>query len=128
MAHRTHYPLNTVKSEAVLVTFRLVGAGAANMTIPTTGTNESIEVVSCTRTDTGDFDVVLRHKYPELRSVVGANFGPRATAGLRAAVVAHNLPAGTLSITCEVGAVPTDPATGDTLHVTLLVRNSGRNA
>lgn len=124
MANRTTHPLNTVKSDCHLVTAKLVGAGAADMTIPETGS----EIVSCTRSDTGDFAVVFRHSYPELKSMLGEPVFVGATDALKCKVLAVDVTAKTMTFTCEVATTPTDPATTDTLYINLLVRNSGRNA
>lgn len=124
MANRTTHPVNTVKSDCHLVTAKLVGAGAANMTIPET----SSEIVSCTQSATGVFAIVFRHSYPELKAILGLNFGPRATDGLKASFSAIDVTAKTATLQVEVNTTDTDPASGDTLHIALLVRNSGRNA
>jgi hypothetical protein len=123
MAHRTTYPLDTVKSECTLVTIKLVGNSTSDMTIPETGS----ECVSCTRSDTGDFALVLRHAYPALKSVVGIEL-VGATAGLQCRIIAIDPAAKTMTITLEVAGTPTDPASTDTLYINLLMRNSGRNA
>jgi len=123
MAHRTTYPIDGTKSDEQLVTAKLTGAGAANMTIPETAS----DIVSCTRTDTGDFSVVFRHAYPELKSDLGIAVRG-STAGLQARWVSLDVAAKTGSFTVEVGATPTDPAVGDFISINLLVRNSGRNA
>jgi hypothetical protein len=123
MANRSTYPLDTVKDSCHLVTAKLVGAGAADMTIP----EDSSEIVSCTWQDTGTFAIVFRHSYPELKAIVGLNFGPRATDGLKAAFSDIDVTAKTATLEVEVNATDTDPASGDTLHIALLVRNSGRN-
>lgn len=124
MAHRTHYSLNTVKSDCVVVTAKLVGAGAANMTIPETAS----EIVSCTRSAAGVFALVFRHSYPELKAILGLSFGPRGTDGLKASFSAIDVTAKTATLQVEVNTTDTDPATTDTLHIALLCRNSGRNA
>lgn len=123
MANRTTYPLDTVKSDCHLVTAKLVGAGAANMTIPETAS----EIVSCTRSGAGVFALVFRHSYRELKSIVGLNFGPRATDGLKASFSVIDVAAKTATLQVEVNTTDTDPASGDTLYINLLVRNSGRN-
>lgn len=124
MAHRTTYPLDTVKSDCTLVTAKLVGAGAADMTIPETAS----EIVSCTQTATGVFSLVFRHSYPELKAILGLNFGPRGTDGLKASFSAIDVTAKTATLQVEVNTTDTDPATTDTLHIALLCRNSGRNS
>lgn len=123
MAHRSTHPLETVKDNCTLVTAKLVGAGAANMTIPETNS----EIVSCTRSGAGVFALVFRHSYPELKAIVGLQFGPRATDGLKASFSAIDVTAKTATLQVEVNTTDTDPASGDTLHINLLCRNSGRN-
>lgn len=124
MAHRTYYPVETRKSECKLITAKLVGAGANPMTIPETGS----EIVSCARSGAGVFTLVFRDSYPELKAVVGLHWGPRATDGLKAEFSAIDVTAKTATLQVEVNTTDTDPASGDTLHITLLVRNSGRNS
>lgn len=124
MAHRTTYPLDCSKSDCTVVTAKLVGAGAANMTIP----ENASEIVSCTRSAAGVFALVFRHAYPELKAILGLNFGPRATDGLKASFSAIDMAAKTATLQVEVNTTDTDPASGDTLHIALLVRNSGRNS
>ena len=123
MANRSTHPLSTVKSDCHLVTARLVGAAAADMTIPETAS----EIVSCTRSAAGIFALVFRHSYPELKSIVGLHFGPRGTDGLKASFSAIDVVAKTATLQVEVNTTDTDPATTDTLYITLLVRNSGAN-
>lgn len=124
MASRSTHPLDTVKDNCTLVTAKLVGAGAANMTIPETAS----EIVSCTRSAAGVFALVFRHSYPELKAIIGLQFGPRATDGLKASFSAIDVKAKTATLQVEVNTTDTDPASGDTLHISLLCRNSGRNA
>lgn len=124
MAHRTTYSLDATRSDCTLVTAKLVGAGAANMAIPETGG----DIVSCTRSGVGVFALVFRHAYPELKAIVGLNFGPRATDGLKASFSAIDVAAKTATLQVEVNTTDTDPASGDTLHIALLVRNSGANS
>lgn len=124
MANRGTYPVMTPRSEAHIITAKLVGAGTADMTIPEAGS----EIVSCTRSGVGVFAIVFRHSYPELKSIMGLHFGPRATDGLKASFSAIDMAAKTATLQVEVNTTDTDPAAGDTLHITLMVRNSGRNA
>lgn len=121
---KSSFPLETKKSDCRLLTARLVGAGAADMTIPETAS----EIVSCTRSGgAGVFAIVFRDSYPELKSIVGLNFGPRATDGLKASFSAIDVVAKTATLQVEVNTTDTDPAAGDTLYINLLVRNSGAN-
>jgi len=118
------HPLNTKRDTSILLTAKLVGAGAADMTIPETGS----EIVSCTRSGAGVFALVFRDSYPELKSIVGLAFGPRATDGLRASFSAIDVTAKTATLQVEVNTTDTDPAAGDTLYINLMVRNSGANS
>jgi len=124
MAQRTTYTIEGTKSDEHVITAKLVGAGAANMTIPETAS----EIISCTRSGAGVFALVFRHSYPELKAILGTNFGPRATDGLKASFSAIDVVAKTATLQIEVNTTDTDPAAGDTLHIALLCRNSGRNA
>ncbi len=118
-----NHPLNTKKSDCILLTMKLVGAATADMTIPETAS----EIVSCTRSAAGIFALVFRDSYPALKSIVGLNFGPRGTDGLKASFSAIDVTAKTATLQIEVNTTDTDPATTDTLYINLLVRNSGRN-
>lgn len=120
MAHRSGYPMETPLTECDLITGHLVGAGAANMAV-TYG-----DIVSATRTGTGVFDLVFRHKYPQKimpfrPEIVGT------TVGLDAVFSAWNPAAGTATVKFSVGAAATDPAGTDEVYFAFLVRNSGRN-
>lgn len=114
------------KDNLHLITATLVGNTTNAMTVAESAQRGAGEIVSCARADTGDFTIVFRHSYPELKSIVGLEF-VGATAGLQARFTAIDVAAKTAAFTVEVGATPTDPATTDTLHIALLVRNSGFN-
>lgn len=120
MAHRGTHPLNTPKTEAHLLENEMTGAAAADL-VPV-----GAEIVSATRTATGVFDLVFRHKYPQglvpfSPGVVGT------TAGLVAIFTAWDPKAGTATVKFSVGSVATDPAATDSIRFAFLVRNSGRN-
>lgn len=124
MANRTTHPVSTPKSEAHLITAKLVGGGAAtDMSCPETAG----EVVSATYSATGVFLLVFRHAYPELKSFLGCPC-VGTTDGLRGQLVEIDVAAKTATLELYVGSTKTDPATTDTLYLNLLVRNSGRNS
>ena len=123
MAHRTTYPVDAVKSDCHIVTARIVGAGGTDdPTIPETAS----EIVSTNYTATGTYDLVFRHPYPELKSVLGLEI-VGDTAGLQARFTAIDVAAKTATIVFEVAGTATVLATTDTCYINLLVRNSGRN-
>ena len=124
MAHRTHYPLDTVKSDSVIVTGKLVGAGGTDDLV-VTGTDDIVSAAYDSAT--GQYAITFRHAYPELKSVLGiAIVGD--TAGLTARFEAIDVAAKTATIQFEVAATGTVLATTDTCYINLLVRNSGRNS
>ncbi len=122
MANRTHYSLDTVKSDAVLVTAKLVGAGTT-LDLVCTGHDD---IVSAVYSATGVYTVTFRHSYPELKSVVACPV-VGTTDGLFAMFSAIDVVAKTATIEFYVGSTKTVLATTDTCYVNLLVRNSGRN-
>lgn len=123
MAMRSTHPLNTPKSDAQLVTAKVVGAGGTNDLVVTS----TSDIVSATYSATGTYNITFRHSYPELKSVVGIEL-VGTTAGLQARFSAIDVAAKTATIVFEVGAVATVLATTDTCYISLLVRNSGRNS
>ncbi len=126
MANRATHPLDTVKDSCHLVTAKLIGAGAADMEVD--DSDGPSDIVSCVQSNTGTFAVTFRHSYPELVAILGLNFGPRATDGLKASFSAIDMTTKTATLEIEVNSTDTDPAAGDTLHITLLCRNSGRQS
>lgn len=122
----TTYPLNARKTELVLSDCVAVGAGAANLTIPTSSTGRVI--ATGTRTGAGVFDLVFTPRwkspagFPQQPGIVGT------TAGLVGQFTAWNPAAGTATVRFTVGSTPTDPATTDTIYFVFWLRNSGRNA
>lgn len=127
MANRTTYLLSCLKNETQLLTAKLAGAGAADMTLPEAANSGGGEVASAVRTGAGAFTLTFRKKYPALLSILRpGHLG--TTAGLTVRFLTLDPAAGTATIVCEVGAVATDPAVGDFLFLNWLVRNTGRNA
>ena len=137
MADRTTYEVRTPKSDVQLLTAKLTGAGAADMTNDEAANMGGGEVASATRTGAGTFNLVFRRVYPELKAIVGAVVWG-STHGLRARITAIDVTAGTATVVLETPdatqaseaatMVATDPTTGDHLHLSWLVRNSGFNA
>lgn len=122
MANRTHRMLaGSPSSDVVILNAALAGNTTSNPTIPDAGG----EILTATRTDTGDVSLTFRHAYPELLFASIAVAG--TTAGLTARFVTLDVSAKTATITCEVAATPTDPATTDTIRILLVVRNSAFN-
>lgn len=127
MANRTTYPIVGVKSDEHLLTAELTGAGAATDMVNAESENlGGGEVVSADYSATGTFNLVFRHSYPQLKSVLGIEI-VGTTAGLQGRFTAIDVAAKTATLLLEVGATATDPATTDTVYINLLVRNSGFN-
>ncbi len=123
MANRTTHPLDTVKSQCHLVTASLVGAGGTDdLVVPETAS----DIISAAYVSTGTYDIVFRHSYPELRSVLDCPC-VGTTAGLRGRFTAIDVTAKTATIVFEVAATATVLATTDTAYINLLCRNSGAN-
>jgi hypothetical protein len=122
MAHRSTHPLDTVKSSCTLVTASLVGAGGTDDLVPETNG----DIVSAVYSATGVYDIVFRHSYPELKSVLSCPV-VGTTDGLFAMFSAIDVEAKTATIEFYVGSTKTVLATTDTCYVNLLVRNSGAN-
>jgi hypothetical protein len=125
MADRTTYPICGLKTDLQLVTAKLVGGGAADMTNGESSNMGAGEVVTAARTGAGKFTLTFRNRYPQLKScwfgVVGT------TDGLIAQFASIDVNAKTAALEIYVGSTPTDPATTDTVFVNLLVRNSNFN-
>src|SRR4051812_17889788 len=118
MANRTTHPLNTVKSDAQLLTGKMVGAGTTLDLVVATGS----EIVSAVYVSTGKYNLTFRHSYPELKSVVGIEI-VGDTAGLQARLLAIDVAAKTAQILFEVAGTATVLAATDTAYLNLLVRN-----
>lgn len=136
MAHRHTHPIEGARHSTQILTARLKGAGAANMTNDESAEPGAGEVVSATRTGAGTFNLVFRHPYPKLLAVLRpGHVGD--TKGLQVRVTAIDVEAKTATIVCEVpdatqataGAtmVATDPAATDTIYLAWVVRNSNAN-
>ncbi len=125
---RSVHPLETPKTEAHLLHAKLTGGGAAaSLVNADSALQGGGEIVSATYVSTGVFTVVFRHKYPSLLvapifSFVGSN------SGLNGKCTAIDVAAGTATFQLAYNSTPADPATTDSIYVTWVVRNSGRNA
>lgn len=127
MANRTHHPLDTVKSDSVLLTAKLTGAGAADLVNAESANNGGGEIVSAVRTGAGKYTVTFRRLYPALKFAPAMSF-VGTTDGLVAQFASIDVTTGTGALEVYVGSTPTDLATTDTIYLMWLVRNSGRNA
>lgn len=136
MAHRGTHPIEGARTYTHLLTSRLVGAGAADMSVDDADEAGGGEIVSATQTATGTFDLVFRHSYPKLLYVFPVGH-VGDTEGLQGRFTAWDPVAKTATIVFEVadGAaastaatfVATDPAATDTIYLAWMVRNSGAN-
>lgn len=128
MAHRTTHPLNTPKSEAHLLTAKLTGGGAAADLVNADADNMGAgEIVSATYSSTGVFTVVFRHAYAALLAAPVFSF-VGASSGMTGKCTAIDVAAKTATFLIGYSTTPADPATTDTIYVSWIVRNSGRNA
>lgn len=125
---RSHHPVETAKDRVVVLTAKLTGGGAATSLVNADSANRGAgEVVSATYTATGKYTLAFRHKYPELKAAPICSF-VGTTDGLSGMCSAIDIAAGTASLEIYVGNTATDLATTDTLYLTWIVRDSGRNA
>ena len=121
-------PLSGVKTAEVLLTARLTGGGAGlDMVNADSALAGGGEVVSATFVSTGLFDLVFRHSWVELKSQPNYGVGG-TTVGLQGATVSIDVTAKTARMRLSVGNTVTDPATTDTVHLTWVVRDSGKNS
>lgn len=127
MASRTDYEIHTPKTEAVLLTAKLQGAGAADAVNAESANQGGGEVVSAVRTGTGKYTLTFRRLYPALLAAPHYSFDG-TTDGLVAQSNGINVATGTCALEVYVGSTPTDLATTDFCYLTWIVRNSGRNA
>lgn len=128
MANRTHRPIETVKDKCVILTAKLTGGGAGTSLVNAdSATQGGGEVVSATFSATGIYTIVFRHKYFELKAAPICSF-VATTDGLTGMCSAIDVTAGTATLEIYVGNTKTDLATTDTLYLTWIVRNSGRNS
>lgn len=125
---RSTHPVDTAKDKVVILTAKLTGGGAGLSLVNADSAKAGAgEVVSATFTATGKYDVVFRHKYPELKAAPVCSF-VATTDGLVGQCSAIDITAGTAALEIYVGNTATDLATTDTLYLTWVVRDSARNA
>lgn len=127
MANRIHRLLETVKDKAVLLTAKLTGGGVGLSLVNADSANQGAgEVVSAVWSATGKYTVTFRHAYFELLApLTPCTVG--TTDGLVGQYSAFNPVTKTAALELYVGSTPTDAATTDTIFLTWIVRNSGRN-
>lgn len=124
MASRTDYPISTHRIETVLLTAKLTGGGAATSLVADESAQPGAgEIVSATYSATGKYNVVFRHKYPQILAYPTFSF-VGTTDGLVGQCSAIDVTAGTAAIEIYVGSTPTDLATTDKVSITWVVRNA----
>lgn len=121
-------PLCGLKTDMVIATARLTGAGAG---VSLVNADSAImgggEIVSATFVSTGLFDVVFRRSFPEPKcNPIGVVTG--TTVGLVVGWVSFDVTAKTGRMRLTVGNAVTDPATTDSIHLLWVVRDSGKNS
>ena len=120
-------PVCGVKTDEMILTARLTGAGAADLVNADSALRGGGEVVSATRSAAGKWSVVFRRKFPELKFAPACSF-IGTTDGLVGQWSAIDITAGTGSLEVYVGSTPTDLASTDSIHLFWVVRDSGGNA
>lgn len=122
MSHATTYPLDTRKPNREDVIMSLTGGGAADATNPDSAKFGGGEIVTAVRSGAGTFALTFRRKWPVGKFIGHGHVG--TTAGLKARLTAFSPSAGTATLVLEVGAVATDPATTDTIHLHFQMGNT----
>lgn len=126
--NRSVHDLECVRPDMQIITARLTGGGAAaDLVNADSGHLGGGEVTSATYTATGKYTLALKYVYPELKVAPICSF-VATTDGLVGQCSAIDITAGTASLEIYVGSTPTDMATTDTIYLTWIVRNSGKNA
>jgi hypothetical protein len=124
-ANRTTYEVMTPRAETQLLYANLIGGAAGDLTL---STQEALngEVLSAARTGTGKYTVTFRYSYPELKAAPVFSF-VGTTDGLSGQFASIDIVAGTGAMEIYVGGVATDLAATDTVYLSWVVRNSGKN-
>lgn len=125
MAHRTHNPVETPRTEVKLLFANAIGGGSGNCTF-STAEGRNGEIVSMTRSSAGTYAVVFRHPYPELKKAPAFSF-VGVTQNMNGRCSAIDVAAKTATFVFCIGGTPTDIPTTDTVYVEWTVRNSGKN-
>lgn len=120
------HPLGTRKTDAILLTAKLVGGGAGLALTVGDPVPSNSDVVSVTFVSTGKHTIVFRYSYPQLLSVL-ATAVVGTTAGLMGRFSAFDIVAGTATIDLTVAGAATDAALTDTIYINWIARNSGKN-
>lgn len=120
-------PLSTIKTDAIVISAKVVGTGAGTALAVADPVTANSEIVSITFVSTGIHDIVVRRSFPQLLTVFAPGF-VGTTVGLDGQFVTFDPVAKTLRIRLNVSSTPTDAATTDTIFLTWVVRNSGKNA
>lgn len=123
--NRSHYAIETPRTEVKQLFATLNGAAAADLT-PVTAESANGEIVSATRTGAGVYNVTFRYGYPQLKQAPTCSF-IAATAGLIGSFSAFDVVNGTGTLRTFVGSTPTDVGAGDQISIAWSVRNSGKN-
>lgn len=123
----SEHPVSGLKSDLVMCTARLTGAGAADLVNADSALLGGGEITAGVRTGAGKYTIAFRRKFPELKCApLGTNVG--TTDGIVMQWSAIDITAGTGSLEIYVGSTPTDLAATDTIHLLWIARDSGKNA
>ncbi len=125
-ANRTVYPVETPRTSVQTLYATLTGAGTGELTM---STQEALngEIATSVRSDVGKHTFTSRYLYPQLKANPVFSF-VGTTDGLVGQCSAVNMAAGTFAVEFYVGSTPTDLATTDTVTMSWVVRNSGKNS
>lgn len=119
-------PINTIKTDAIILSAKVVGTGAGTALAVADPLPANSEIVSITFVSTGIHDIVFRRSFPQLLTVIAPGF-VGTTVGLDAQYASFDATLKTARIRLNVGNTPTDAATTDIVYLTWVVRNSGKN-
>lgn len=127
MADRKTHLIEGVKDKLQVITAKLTGGGNnAVLTADESADMGAGEIIPGARTGTGAHSFTMRKKYPELKALLMPTVWG-TTAGLQCRILTFDVVAGSGTMQLEVGTVATDAASTDHIHLSWVVRNSGKN-
>lgn len=118
--------LNPAKAKQMNVVSLFMKAAIGSSGAPTIDTDMSKGIASITRNDTGDYTIALSEPYHSLLSVHPMILDA-TDRDLTFQIIAQDVSSSSapyVKIGSHAAATPTDPASGSTLYVHILLRNS----
>jgi hypothetical protein len=122
-ANRYGFQFRTSPTPAVWDLFAKVTIGANGA--PTLVAAKSLGFTSISRVSAGKYLITFQSKYPRLLMVLGTFIASGGAAAPNVVVDTDAIAsAGTITILTQAGGVNTDPASGEILHLDVVVKNS----